>query len=287
MDQTLCLPITDDFIKFSEDILNHSADDLVDVSSHTIPIPSILTADDQPDCGALIDLDSIKIINDPTMVNDLHNLELIDCQIELMDQFKLTDHIDLSSNEIHLDDADDLFGNSIVDLSSLVGIDLKLDPIVETAPKPIATSKKSIIGSKVNRRQDVIAGSKTHRIPRFDPNAELSESLMFEQWLESVVERVNGCLDFNGNGKPEPLVFSVCHVSYMKKICNIHIFYTLFTVNSQGFFNTLSTRFATGVKRRLPLVSTIDLGTRTGLARFTWKFSNADIIKNIFKSQTV
>lgn len=285
-----CLTITDDFIKFSEDILNESctsnvsiestSDNLVVSAQQTaVQIPLIPAEDLTDDCRTLVDLESMEIVNDP-MANDYHNLELIDCQIELMDQFKLTDHIDLSSNEIHLDEADDLFANAIVDLSSL-GMDLKLDPIVE-APKP--SSAVTLSNVKVNRD---VSGSKPHRIPRFDPNGEVCETLMFDQWLESVVERVNNCMDYNDNGKPEPLVFSVCHVSIIYDQSISIVLFNKTMCNFQGFFNTLSTRFSTGVKRRLPLVSTIDIGSRTGLARFTWKFSNVDIINNIFKTKSV
>lgn len=147
------------------------------------------------------------------MANDLHNLELIDCQIELMDQFKLTDHIDLSSNDIHLDEADDLFGSAIVDLSSL-GMDLKLDPI----PDVEKTTLKNTTNGKVHKRVDVVACRKK-RIPRFDPSVEVSETLLFDQWLDSVVERINNCMDFNENGSPEPLVFSVSHVSTYMELC--------------------------------------------------------------------
>lgn len=40
-----------------------------------------------------------------------------------------------------------------------------------------------------------------------------TEMQMFSNWMDSVIEKINLAMDFNDDGHPEPIVFSVPHVS--------------------------------------------------------------------------
>lgn len=231
----------------SSNILNdelRSTDNIIDpnetiehefIAGHCLSIESASNNECQSD-NQMIDLENIKIVSE-TMATDLRSLELIDCQIELMDQFKLTDHIDLSSNEIHLND--DIFANSIVDLSGF-SMNLKCDALPETTK---CTSTKLL--SDISKHPNLPT---KRRNLGFDQGVEATNSLLFNQWLDSVIERINDCMDFNDCGRPEPLVFSVYHVHMFCKFNvfqNYHHFFFLGVLQSTWitFFHRFKTSF--------------------------------------------
>ncbi|XP_031633462.1 uncharacterized protein C2orf42 [Contarinia nasturtii] len=86
-------------------------------------------------------------------------------------------------------------------------------------------------------------------------------------WLDSVIETTNLVLDFNNDGHPEPLKFSVPHL----------------------YFEILRTKFSVGTKKkRLPNQTTvISNGKYKNLTMFTWIFSNVKQIKHILSTKTM
>lgn len=133
--------------------------------------------------------------------NTIEGLELTDCQIELMDQFKLTDQIDLCHSEIELTDAD-LMSESLNAFPPLLiendnGVDIveeKLDVQfdVDNTCGQIQESGNDVGGICIDA---------------------VETSFEFDAWLSFVVERINSSMDFNSNGFVNNLVFHVSHVS--------------------------------------------------------------------------
>lgn len=182
--------------------------------------------------------DHIQIV-DEAMTDVSQSLEFTDCQIELMDQFKLTDHIDLCNNEIPcvepiicepiLYGFDELPGinnriNQHADtnpvLSLIPAYDTTLlppDTIEKQQPlqlKPLVSGEKSISPTGITK--------KTRQNSEDDDDLSCSASIQFEHWLSSVVERINITMNFNDDGRPPKLVFSVCHVCSITDISNSH-----------------------------------------------------------------
>lgn len=180
--------------------------------------------------------DHIQIVDEP-MTDVSQSLEFTDCQIELMDQFKLTDHIDLCNNEIPLNDpnvcepilydfgVDAAINNGIsqpTDTNAMLSLIPAYDSTMSTADKPekqqplilkplvsSGTVSSSVISKKQRQNSDD------------EDDLSCSDSLQFEHWLSSVVERINNTMDFNDDGRPPKLVFSVCHVSSIRdKSCS-------------------------------------------------------------------
>lgn len=222
--------------------------------------------------------------------NNIENLSLLsDCQIEFMDEFKLTDQVDLYqttnddfefietttttttgnefitspiTTEIEMNDENYVFGD-VVDnddfnmnfnfinnncASSINTVNnnvfehvidvAKTDSIDEQVP--ISDIKKmnitqilrlleshGVIINKVERTSDKLE----------DRSDQIYESevsnLNYPNWLDSVIERINSTIDYNDDGKPEELIFSVYHVS----LSNIGSFEILYIIVSL-FFRT-------------------------------------------------
>ncbi|KAI1905136.1 hypothetical protein AGOR_G00013020 [Albula goreensis] len=116
------------------------------------------------------------------------------------------------------------------------------------------------------------AGQRKHPISTVPKNSGNSQpvdeshvSLLFQQWLASVTERIHQTMHFQFDGKPEPLVFHI----------------------PQAFFNALQQRLSLGSKkRRLPNSTTafvrndaLPLGT---FSKYTWHITNLMQVKRIF-----
>lgn len=174
-------------------------------------------------------LDSIPIL-DESLTDDLHTLQLIDCQIELMDQFKLTDHIDMTctSHEFHLND-NPLDIQNICDLtadipSTAAAVDAatvaseQFPPTISEASVENSVESLSSVSSTSSKRKlsttikPICKQSRSSRSNHFDLDDVIASTVLFDNWMGSVIERVNRTMDFNENGHPEKLLFSVSHV---------------------------------------------------------------------------
>ncbi|XP_055853532.1 uncharacterized protein C2orf42 homolog [Episyrphus balteatus] len=212
-------------------------------------------------------------------------LELSDCNIELMDQFELTNQIDLCNNGVILSN-DDLFqGNSIVmpDLSDTIIDDLIVAqnqtqqiqpsqlmlpitplPIVENTSATVRISKKK--PKKINLSQS--PKKAVDVVPVLDVAKRLSSgpSLEYVMWLDHVIECINMNVDFNLKEPNVSLNF------------NVH----------EDVFAHFSASFTNGVKCRLPNSTVvIKKGKFKGLLKYTWILQNASKVQNIFKTKNM
>lgn len=157
------------------------------VESEHIPV------DDQLNCGQYSD-----------------GLELINYKVELMDQFEFHDQqLNTNQNTLSVDGVfgiDDRNKSNDVVLSYLYPEDLSIDELplelMETLEKPMS-SKGCLIQS------DDDGCTEHERICRSLDDTQLE---LYINWLDSVIETINLVLDFNSDGFPEPIKFSVPHV---------------------------------------------------------------------------
>lgn len=105
------------------------------------------------------------------------------------------------------------------------------------------------------------------RVPSSDENVN---SLLFEQWLASVTERINQTMHFGMPGTPDPLVFQIPHM----------------------FFDCLREKIsANGRKKRSPNSTVVfqrkDRPPFTTLTKYTWHLTNPLHVKHIFDTSLV
>lgn len=156
---------------------------------------------------ALIDVPNLIDYNTNAMDSIIENydtstiegLELTDCQIELMDQFKLTDQIDLCQSEIELTDAD-LLGESLNNFPPFL-IENEQTQFVEQSKIGTVTSKCIGNHQKVFDCED---GSN---------EGDVRTTIEFECWLDFVLERISSAMNFNGTGFVNQMIFHVSNVS--------------------------------------------------------------------------
>lgn len=123
-------------------------------------------------------------------------------------------------------------------------------------------------------------------------NLNASQLDAYINWLSSVIETTNSVLDFNGNGHPQPLVFSVPHVidqSIFPFSFEIRLAIHRFLSQFQFYFDIFRTKFSAGTKKkRLPNQTTVITdGKHKDLTMFTWIFSNIKLIKYILSTKIV
>ncbi|XP_055526462.1 uncharacterized protein C2orf42 homolog [Wyeomyia smithii] len=231
------------------------------------------------------------------------NLQLMDCQIELMDQFSLTDCIDFCPSDIELSD-----DNFTVDRgldSAVITIEQPAEATVSSPkqPKPklleITTKKVALRHSAKVAKEKLKKGSyNVRRLMRIlesngvvfnrlkrskaielaaagetplttdslPPYEAIACNLSFTCWLESVIEQVNSVIEYGGDGKPSPQVFSI----------------------HEDFFSCLRARFSVGHTRRMPDHEVIiSHGPRKGLTSQVYKFSCYKSLRNVLKTDKI
>lgn len=168
-----------------------------------------------------LSFDNIRIINEqPTGAADnLDSLELIDCHVELMDQFKMAEY----ANEVYFGDSQvDYFdSNTIYDMSlgewNCVQSDAPTyqpedvlmasnDP-EEQPPLTVDSPRKTQITNVVSAE----SGSSATKTSEEETDPVGVD--FFTNWLDSVIERINLTMNFADDGCPEPLIFSTSHVT--------------------------------------------------------------------------
>lgn len=182
-----------------------------------------------------LNIDNIQIIGDAATDDvKLESLELIDCQVELMDQFKLTECLELmdgseiysGDNQIDYFDASPICDMTLAEWNNVNGeySDFyQKEAIVEDTNSATVVSAPSALAASNSRRKVKKATKRMHPVEvttavmdsqQDDTDWQLSsvESALFSNWLDSVIETINLSMDFAGNGHPEPLVFSVSQV---------------------------------------------------------------------------
>lgn len=171
--------IDEDFTNFPECILNGSQANPSNEINFVTDVEFI-----NPAC---LDLEE-----SPNNNIELVGFESLDCQIELMDEFKLTDQIDMCTSGFEL---------SVNDSSIITNFDEFDNAFNGISSENLEVNKK--------------LGKQQKAVKKLESIVEISENtnLEFSWWLASVVERIHLDMDFNQNGKPEKLVFSIPHVS--------------------------------------------------------------------------
>lgn len=161
-------------------------------------------------------------------------MELVHYRVELMDQFEMqtgeTNAMVQNRNGgegggdgvgslgIYEMDSDPSRNTDIV-LSYLYPDEFSIDDlpmeIMDTFERPLSpnglllTATDNGNSNAMDNRDDNDGLTDHERICRNLDNSQLDAYI---NWLSSVIEAVNMSLDFNGNGHPQPLVFSVPHV---------------------------------------------------------------------------
>uniref|UniRef100_A0A8D8BNL6 Uncharacterized protein C2orf42 homolog n=1 Tax=Culex pipiens TaxID=7175 RepID=A0A8D8BNL6_CULPI len=235
-----------------------------------------------------------------TSVYDEHeNIQLMECQIELMDQFMLTDRIDFCPSDVELSDenvvfpADEELGLVVDDteVPKEPAPKTKSSKLVEVTTKKAALRQTSKVAKEklkkgsynVRRLMKILEsnGVVFNRIKRSEaaamavgsateggsiPSHEASLcGLTFTGWLESVIERINSVIHYAGNGKPDTLVFSI----------------------HETFFQCLRSRFSVGHRLRMPDHSYELDEPRRGLTCQVYKFSCYRSLRHVFKTDRI
>lgn len=269
-----------------------------------IQIPNVLTESESLN-ESLFSLEQcnenniLPVENLPIAVENIDNqlncnqysdgLELVNYKVELMDQFEFRNEQENTecqnqntlSNGIY--GVDDQSSGTDIVLSYLYPEDFSIDDlpmeVMETLQMP-TSSKESFIQSDDD-------GSSEHE--QLCRNFNDSQLELYINWLNSVIETTNSVLDFNSDGHPEPLIFSVPHVNTDSNRFSFtyQILFMFFIL--QAYFDIFRTKFSAGTKKkRLPNHTTVITdGKYKNLTMFTWIFSNIKMIKYILSTKAV
>lgn len=188
-----------------------------------------------------IDMENIPIINQIN-ANENENfdeIELINCNVELMDGFKFTDKVEFCDEEILPEsNQTDYLGmegiNDMADINSwsndsnefldLCQNDILIEDFNDNSSSALVHGSLNpptkIIPNilPVNTTNETICDSVDDDDEPYQ-NCSAIEILMYTNLLNSIIERINVTMDFNDDGNPDPLVFSIANVSLL--ICNI------------------------------------------------------------------
>ncbi|XP_058129987.1 uncharacterized protein C2orf42 homolog [Anopheles ziemanni] len=260
------LPVVGQSVEMIDCILNPTMMELfsddVDVQPGLISLDSLM---DMPTDGPVFELAIGDTMIDPpatercspdVITANAESLQLMDCQIELMDEFDLTDRIDFCPSDIECDESmllpAGVFDNLSTEVEPKEG---KKEKLIEVTAKKAAlrqggrVEKEKLTRGSYNVRKLMKALESNgiifnrlqrHRSSEPDETSRKTTSvpayeatlchLSFTHWLESVIEQLNAIIDYNTNGKPEAQTF------------RIH----------EDFFRCLRARFSVGHRLRQP-----------------------------------
>ncbi|CAD7089971.1 unnamed protein product [Hermetia illucens] len=259
---------SEDLISFSENILNscieltsadNSSDQKIFDSDPTMQTSAENRMEDE----------EIQLVSVPTNKDEITtefetaNLELAECQIELMDQFKLTNQIDLCNDDIQLCEADLFAENHIVcnmDQASQGDSIQVYENAVNSTVNKCSRNSVSNVGASPQVEKQKESYTSTGGI---NSNIVVENTLEFNSWLNFVIERINSAIDIN------------------TETSNIAQSYDM----KHDFFTCLSSKFSVGDKRRIPNNTTmIKKGRYKGLVKSTWIFTTSSAVKRIFST---
>lgn len=194
-----------------------------------------------------LQLESIQIINDnnlceQTNFQNLESMELIDCQIELMDEFKLTNQVELCNDELglcnsgHNDSQSDYFGvgsicdmpefnyleSDAVDFFNLYDQDVLIEDSNTTIANISTSGNNNCNSNNLNNIKLKKAANSNKSQSNSTHTSEMGEtqffghnkmeSELFSNWLDSVIETINDTMQYSGSGRSKALSFSIPHV---------------------------------------------------------------------------
>lgn len=215
-----------------------SHDAVMGFSENTITNKDDNTSIAETDPEAL-KLTNIEIINgnssnENSNFQNLESMELIDCQIELMDQFRLNDQVELGLSYANCESEDgqgDYFGvGSICGMSEFNCLESDAndffnlydhDVLIEDNDTTIthAIDNNSNL-DQVNLKKTATSSRSNANITTTSENDESvfskNENELFTNWLDSVIEAINNTMQYHRDGRPEPLHFSIPHVCAWK-----------------------------------------------------------------------
>ncbi|XP_058055975.1 uncharacterized protein C2orf42 homolog [Anopheles bellator] len=202
----------------------------------------------------------------------IDDLQLMNCQIELMDEFDLTDRIDFCPSDVELIETEKLLLPTNGD-ENLSNASPDIEPLVEISTKKGAflkglTNEKLTKGSYSLRKLMRVLESNGivfHRSARSAPSFEASVcNLSFVGWLEAVIEQLNSVIDYNRDGRPEQQIF------------RIH----------EDFFHCLRSRFSIGHGKRQPdsVDDEVVNSQHRALQTQHYKFSHHNSLQNVFRT---
>lgn len=146
-------------------------------------------------------------------------LGMANYQVQLMDQYNVTDQVEFSDEQIHSNESqhnlsiDDIYG---VDDGTTKSNDVVLSylcheaMLFEDLPLEVMESLDNSMSNKDFQVQTEDDACTDYEKMCRSLNSTQLES--YFNWLDSVIETTNLVLDFNNDGYPEPLIFSVPHV---------------------------------------------------------------------------
>ncbi|XP_050083298.1 uncharacterized protein LOC126569928 [Anopheles aquasalis] len=225
-----------------------------------------------------------------------------DCQIELMDQFDLTDRIDFCPSDIECDESlllavppnviqspsDDSFCCTTTADLPLEG-DGKRAKGKKQPPLVEITTKKSALRQMSRLPRDKLTGGsyslrklmKTlesngilfNRIPRpatttmpvdVPPYEASLCNLSFIRWLEAVIEQLNSVIEYSSDGRPGPQTFRI----------------------QEDFFRCLRARFSIGHHLRQPDVVEPQAHPQKPASQF-FKFTHHNQVLHVFRTERI
>lgn len=169
-------------------------------------------------------------------------LDLVNYQLQFSDQLNVVDQVDNQLNNTEIHDSlnidgiyDDSKNTNDVVFSYFSSEDVLFEDLTMMEESPFSTAKEYLLQSK---DEDCTEYDKICR------SLDNTQFVSYVNWLDSVIETLNLVLDFQNDGHPEPLKFSVPHVrfiflhynqKYFHSIIPIHIelsiYYVLLTIH--------------------------------------------------------
>lgn len=216
-------------------------------------------------------------------------------EADLLGDVRVLDSLVLAADDGSSGFADDVSATGNVNLTLPVGINMSelLNGTLEVVPQmtchtaPIISAEEAaqiqrgkIKIAPLKRPRKLVSETSNHQhqnqlttetIPKRTPSLEeVTSSLLFEQWLASVTERINQTMHFAMPGNPDPLVYQIPH----------------------SFFDCLRERISSnGRKKRLPNSTVVfqrkDRPPFATLTKYTWHLNNAMHVKHVFDTPLV
>ncbi|XP_055324128.1 uncharacterized protein C2orf42 homolog isoform X2 [Sitodiplosis mosellana] len=230
--------------------------------------------------GESVDMENlpISVESENVPMNDKLNngeysdgLELVNYRVQLTDQFNVANKVEFGDEQLNAAETqnnlsiDGIYGlddsgstNDVV-LSYLCSDGMLFEDL------PMEVMNENLISNKDHSMEsDDDIYTEHEKMCRSLDSTQLES---YHNWLGSVIEATNLILDFNSDGYPEPLKFSVPHL----------------------YFDILRTKFSAGTKKkRLPNLTTVVTdGRYKNQTMSTWIFSNIKLIKYIFCTKTM
>ena len=243
-----------------------------------------------------VSLDSIDELTERQLVVHFEVMPQVSDETDLLcGDVRVLDSLVLATDDGSSGFADDVSATGNVNLSLPVGINMSelLNGTLEVVPQQMTCPSTTIMNAEdttqiqrgkikippLKRPTRKLAGSETGNqghhtaelITKRMPSADdCASSLLFEQWLASVTERINQTMHFGMPGNPDPLVYQIPH----------------------SFFDCIRERISSnGRKKRLPNSTVVfqrkDRPPFATMTKYTWHLNNPMHVKHIFDTSLV